>query len=302
MRSARSCSTATSRERRAHDLHEGTDRSTPGARYGRHGRVDRGRSSPTARPTSSRSARARCRRARRPARRSPTRCACGSTLEVHADVVGKLLQVAAVVREVDARRGCAVRDLAPVRISGMGASVRLGRAFTRALGRANPGGQTYARRSSAADQLPIYLALNNLKSVIPPGFSVPTYRYRMATNNAVAIGIHRQRRGPRPAHHGIGRVVAAEQVRQTAAERGRHDRQHRSSGNRRRSCVCTRSGGCALVLGRGVEPRLGVPQEQVAAACEARVDEPAPVALDRQYDVDPGAGGVASDLDAAIWE
>lgn len=63
------------------------------------------------------------------------------------------------------------------------------RAFTRALGRANAGGQTYARRGSAADQLPIYLTLSNLKPVIPSGFSVPTFRYRMANNNALAIGI-----------------------------------------------------------------------------------------------------------------
>jgi hypothetical protein len=57
------------------------------------------------------------------------------------------------------------------------------RAFIRALDRANAGGQARCR------QLPIYLALKNLKSVIPLGFSVPVFRYRMANNNAIAIGV-----------------------------------------------------------------------------------------------------------------
>jgi hypothetical protein len=66
------------------------------------------------------------------------------------------------------------------------------RAFLRALGRANAGGQTYARRSADgghADQLPIYLALRNLKPVIPMDFLVPTIRYRSLDNRTVAIGI-----------------------------------------------------------------------------------------------------------------
>jgi hypothetical protein len=54
-------------------------------------------------------------------------------------------------------------------------------AFQRALGRAGAGGQTYRRRAaqSAIDQLPIYLALRNLKPFIPQGFSVSTVSYIM---------------------------------------------------------------------------------------------------------------------------
>lgn len=60
------------------------------------------------------------------------------------------------------------------------------RAFTRALGRARPGGQTFRRRGG--DQLPIYLALKNLKPVIPEGFTVATYPYRRKDGGS-AIGV-----------------------------------------------------------------------------------------------------------------
>ncbi len=61
------------------------------------------------------------------------------------------------------------------------------RAFTRALGRARPGGQTYARRGG--DPLPIYLALSALKPLIPQGFVVATHSYRMTDGKTVATGV-----------------------------------------------------------------------------------------------------------------
>lgn len=66
-------------------------------------------------------------------------------------------------------------------------------AFARALGRARAGGQTYERQridsTSQRDQLPIYLASRNLKSLIPEGFSTATVRYIRKTGGSPAIGV-----------------------------------------------------------------------------------------------------------------
>lgn len=60
-------------------------------------------------------------------------------------------------------------------------------AFRRALGRANPGGQTYERRGF--DPLPIYVALKGLKPYIPKGFSVSTVSYTPKSGGGVAKGV-----------------------------------------------------------------------------------------------------------------
>jgi hypothetical protein len=63
-------------------------------------------------------------------------------------------------------------------------------AFQKALGRAAAGGQTYQRRAAENnfDQLPIYVALKNLKPFIPKGFSVSTIHY-IRPGGGLAIGV-----------------------------------------------------------------------------------------------------------------
>lgn len=64
-------------------------------------------------------------------------------------------------------------------------------AFQKALGRAAAGGQTYARRAAEndIDQLPIYVALKNLKPFIPQGFSVSTIQYIQPSGGRLAVGV-----------------------------------------------------------------------------------------------------------------
>jgi hypothetical protein len=63
-------------------------------------------------------------------------------------------------------------------------------AFQRALGRSRAGGQTYQRRAAedGIDQLPIYVALKNLKPFIPKDFSIGTVPYIRA-KGGMAIGV-----------------------------------------------------------------------------------------------------------------
>ncbi|HWO22345.1 MAG TPA: P63C domain-containing protein [Kofleriaceae bacterium] len=62
--------------------------------------------------------------------------------------------------------------------------------FQRALGRSAAGGQTYQRRAAqdGIDQLPIYVALRNLKPFIPEGFSVSTIQY-IRRGGGLAVGV-----------------------------------------------------------------------------------------------------------------
>lgn len=62
-------------------------------------------------------------------------------------------------------------------------------AFQKALGRSQAGGQTYQRRAASdSDQLPIYVALKNLKPHIPKGFSVSTFQY-IRPGGGLAVGV-----------------------------------------------------------------------------------------------------------------
>lgn len=62
-------------------------------------------------------------------------------------------------------------------------------AFQKALGRSQAGGQTYQRRAASdSDQLPIYVALKNLKRFIPQGFSVSTIQY-IRPGGGLAVGV-----------------------------------------------------------------------------------------------------------------
>jgi len=63
-------------------------------------------------------------------------------------------------------------------------------AFSKALGRAAPGAQTYRRRAEKGlDQLPIFLSSRRLTRFIPENLSVSTIRYSPVGNGPLAEGI-----------------------------------------------------------------------------------------------------------------